>query len=273
MTDPTTTTSPQAEPTHKLGQLIKPDPTLRLAWSSLRRWEAPVWLKLLVPAFVVATWLPIAVAFEMRTNMAKREPRIHLVQDMDNQVKLRPQDESTLFADSRVHRPRVPGTVARDELVTDDTYAFGYTDTTGDDGKITRNFVGEWPAAVQAKLADPTQAKNFLALGELKYNITCAMCHGVDGQGQGPIAQRATAVGAKLTGWTDPSNVSDETRRTRSVGHLYNTVNNGIRKMGGYGTQLNVEERWAVVAWVKTLQLANGAPPTVLTEEQRRGLQ
>lgn len=271
MHDETTKSSHAYEPTHKLGSLIKPDPTLRLAWGGFRRWTPPVWLMLSGVCLIVLTWLPLAVAVEMRTNKQKRDPRIHFIQDMDNQPRLEPQDDNILFADSRATRPRVPGTVARGELVTDSIYENGYAQAPQGDAAPT--FADQWPAQVQAKLNDPVQAEAFLKLGQVKFNLTCAMCHGVDGQGNGPIAQRAAQVGATQTGWVQPSNINDDVRRSRPIGHLYNTVNNGIRKMGGYGTQLKADERWAVVAYVRTLQLAHAANPSVLTEEQRRGLQ
>ena len=276
--EPTTSqnaASPIVEPTHKLkfGRLIKTDSTVRLAWAGFRRWEAPVWLKLCAVTFVVASWLPIAVGFEMRTNKAKRDPRIHIVLDMANQPKLRPQDESLLFADHRAQRPRVPGTIARGELFLDSGYYNGFTDVTSDDGKTARTFVNEYPQQIQAILSDPVQAQKFLATGQQKFNITCAMCHGVNGEGDGPINERAKSVGASATGWVQPSNMTDDIRRARPDGHLYNTINNGIRKMGGYGTQLSVDERWAVVAYVRTLQLAHSAPKSVLTADQQKALQ
>ena len=80
----------------------------------------------------------------------------------------------------------------------------------------------------------------------------------------GLAVRRAVEVGASLTGWVQPSNMSDDVRRSRSNGHIYNTINNGIRKMGGYGTQLTPDERWAVVAYVRAVQLANGTPASAL---------
>lgn len=252
---------------------FNPDPTTRLAWSAFRRWNAPIWLQLSGVTFVVLTWLFIAIPIEWRTDMNKRQPRIHLVQDMDNQTKYKPQDASILFNDDRAQRPRVPGSVARGELFADVAYYNGYTEAVAADGKVNRTFLDTFPPSIQAKFNDPASARQLLTLGEQKFNITCAVCHGTDGQGNGPIAQRAASVGALATGWTAPSNMADETRRARSDGHLYNTINNGIRKMAGYGTQLNPEERWAIVAYVRTLQLAQAAPKTVLTPEQQRSLQ
>ena len=85
---------------------FRSDPTTRLAWGGFSRWQAPIWLKLSLVCGVVVTWLPIAVAIEMRTDMHKPDPRIHFIQDMDNQPKYKPQDESALFNDGRALRPR-----------------------------------------------------------------------------------------------------------------------------------------------------------------------
>lgn len=261
------------EPNSNKRSFIKSDTTTRLAWGGFRRWRAPIWLQLSVMAFVVLTWLPIAVAIEWRTDMRKPDPRIHLIQDMDAQPKLLPQAQSILFNDRRAERPRVAGTVARGELHNDPAFFNGYTESVGDGGKVTRTYVDTYPPAVQARLDDPEQARQFLTLGQQKFNLTCALCHGRDGHGNGPIALRAVSVGANQTGWAPPNDLTDEVRRSRSDGHLYNTINNGIRNMGGYGHQLSPEERWAVVAYVRTLQLAQAAPREVLTPEQQRALQ
>ena len=263
MTDPNPTK-------HKL---FNTDSTTRLAWAGFRRWRTPIWLQLAAVAAVVASWLPIAYAIQMRTDMSKPQPRIHMIQDMDNQPKYKPQDDSVLFNDGRAQRPRVPGTVAWGELFADGPFFNGYNETVGGNGAVNRAFLNEFPPSIQQVFNDPNQAQAFLALGQQKFNITCAVCHGQDGQGNGPIAQRAVAVGANATGWAPPSNLTDEVRRGRPDGHVYNTINNGIRKMGGYGHQLSPDERWAVVAYVRTLQLAQAAPKNVLTAEQQRALQ
>ena len=252
-----------SEPLH-----LKIDPTTSLAWRGFRRWNIPVWLLLMGTAGIVVTWLPISCALEARTNKNKREPRIHFVQDMDNQPKFKPQEESKFFVDGREQRPRVPGTVARGELNADHAFYDGFTETV-DNGKVTRNFINGYPAQIQARLNDPAEAAKLLTLGEAKFNITCAMCHGRDAGGNGPIHQRAVEVGATATGWVQPSNMNDAVRRGRSDGHLYNTINNGIRNMGGYGHQLSPEERWAIVAYVRTLQVAHGVDPKQVPEGQR----
>ena len=247
---------------------LKTDPTTSLAWRGFRRWKIPVWLLLMGSAGIVVTWIPLSCALEARTNKAKTEPRIHMVQDMDNQPKFKAQDENRLFMDDRAQRPRVPGTVARGELFTDHAYFDGFTES-NESGKATRTFITGYPEQVQAKLNDPTEAAKLLTLGEQKFNITCAMCHGKDGMGNGPIHVRAVEVGAAATGWVQPSNLNDAVRRGRPDGHIYNTINNGIRNMGGYGTQLKPEERWAIVAYVRTLQLAHGANPQAVPENLR----
>jgi hypothetical protein len=96
-------------------RFLNTDSTTRLAWAGFRRWRTPIWLQLSAVALVVASWLPIAEAINRRTDMNKAEPRIHFIQDMDNQPKYKPQDDSVLFNDGRAQRPRVVGTIARGE--------------------------------------------------------------------------------------------------------------------------------------------------------------
>lgn len=248
---------------------VKLDPSTSLAWRGFRRWQIPVWLLLLFTSIVVISWLPISCALEARTNKAKTEPRIHLVQDMDNQPKFKAQSENPLFLDDRTERPQVFGTIARGQLHTDTAYFNGYENVAGPNGATQHKFIEGYPKQVQALLNDPTSAANLLQLGQAKFNITCAMCHGRNGLGNGPIAIRAVEVGAAATGWVQPSNLTDAVRRSRPDGHIYNTINNGIRNMGGYGHQLTVEERWAVVAYVRTLQLAAGVAPGQVPSDLR----
>ncbi len=255
----------------KVLPLLKADPSTRLAWAGFKRWKVPVWLPLVAVALVVFTWLPISLALSARTDMSKRQPRIHLVQDMDNQVKFKAQDANPLFNDGREYRSRVPGTIARGELFQDDAYYLGYTQSA--DGKAGPQFLAGYPSQIQTKLDHPESARALLLLGQEKFNITCRMCHGEDGQGNGPVNIRAGELGAGATGWVQPSNMTDAIRISRPNGHLYNTINNGIRKMGGLGTQLTPEERWAVVVYVRTLQIAQSAPKSAVPADQQNNLQ
>jgi mono/diheme cytochrome c family protein len=94
-------------------------------------------------------------------------------------------------------------------------------------------------------------------LGEQKFNQVCAVCHGFAGFGNGLVAQRADALAASY--WVQPTSVHDPRLQQQPIGQIYHTITNGKGKMGGYGTTLNVRERWAVALYVKALQRSQNA--------------
>jgi len=94
-------------------------------------------------------------------------------------------------------------------------------------------------------------------LGEQKFNQICAVCHGYAGFGNGLVAKRAEALAA--TYWLQPTSVHDPRIQEQPVGQVYYTITNGKGKMGGYGSTLNVRERWAVAVYVKALQRSQNA--------------
>jgi mono/diheme cytochrome c family protein len=183
-------------------------------------------------------------------------PQIHLVQDMDNQPRYRGQQANPVFADGRTVRPAIAGTVARGELDLDDHLFRGYT--RGSDNKVT--FFSGFPKQIKVD-------ERFLKRGRLQFNIYCAPCHGDDGAGQGAVHQRAVAL--QEPKWVPPANLHDAAIKARPEGHLYNTVTNGIRNMAGYGSQITrVEDRWAIVAYLRALQLSQDAPADVVPPEK-----
>lgn len=151
---------------------------------------------------------------------------------MKYQPKLRPQAESAFFADGRADRLPVPHTVARGMLREDDALFLGKDAA----GQFARGF----PAAVTVDL-------NFIARGRDRYQIYCAPCHGDTGDGNG-ITKRY-GMGAT------PS-YHDDRLRSMAEGEIYNTIANGKNTMLPYADKLAPEDRWAVVAYVRSLQRA-----------------
>ncbi len=208
--------------------------------------------------------IPLAIVWYMRNNKSS-EPRIHIVQDMDNQERFKAQQASTLFADGRAMRPPVGATserplgitVARGELRSDEAYYTGLKDG---------QFVTSLPSghfAVDAAL---------LERGRNRFEIFCSTCHGMDGRGGGRTNLRALELGG---GWVQASDLTDDERRARPVGHIFNSITNGIRNMGPYGDRIPETDRWAIVAYVRALQRsANGVqsdvPADLWPELQKR---
>jgi mono/diheme cytochrome c family protein len=115
----------------------------------------------------------------------------------------------------------------------------------------------------------PSQVKlspELLKRGQERFNIYCAVCHGLDGYGNGAV--NARAVEKQEPKWVPAANLHSDTVRSRPDGHLFNTVTNGIRNMAGYGSQISTEDRWAIVAYLRALQLSQHAPATALPKEK-----
>jgi mono/diheme cytochrome c family protein len=177
---------------------------------------------------------------------------IHIIQDMDFQAKFKTQAVNPLFADRRTMRPPVENTVARGE-----TYLDGHLY----DGVVNGQWADTLPSQVPLTLAT-------LQRGQERYNIYCSVCHGETGGGDGIVNDKAMELVANTNGpvngtvWVQAKNlVHDETVTVQPVGQLFNTVTHGIRNMAGYGSQVPVEDRWAIAAWVKVLQRSQNARP------------
>ncbi len=236
------------------------DPTTAIAWDAIRKVRIPLWLKLMFIGVFVAGFIPLLLAIRGRFDLAKPEPRIHPIQDMDNMPRFGAQAASDIFADGRASRPLVAGTVARGQLNTDPHFYLGYE---LQDGQA--KFFEAFPEELVVN-------ESFIRRGEKMFNISCSLCHGKDGAGNGPIHLRALAGGAAATGWVQPTSLHSEQVLARPNGHIYNTINNGIRSMAGYGTQIEPADRWAIVAYIRALQLSRSMPASQLTEEDKQRL-
>ncbi len=153
-------------------------------------------------------------------------------QDMHNQPKYRPLRASALFADGASARPLVEGTVARGLLQEDEAF---FT------GKTGNKLVAELPFALDEQV---------LARGEERYNIFCSPCHDATGSGRGMVVQR---------GYRQPPSLHDERLRTVEAGHFFDVMTNGFGAMPDYRQQLNARDRWAIVAYIRALQLSQHA--------------
>lgn len=218
----------------------------------------PFWMTSAIVIFVIASWVPLVMFAKARTSTST-EPRFNLFQDMGSQPKYREQQTNELFADGRADRLPIPGTVARGELMADDNYYHGYTRTAGQPAK----FVDGFPKEVTVNMA-------LLHRGQERFNIYCAPCHGRDGDGMGAVHVRATEL--QESKWVPPANLHSDTVRARLNGHIFNTITVGIRNMPGYGQQVPVADRWAIVAYIRALQLSQNAPSSILTQEQLNAL-
>jgi mono/diheme cytochrome c family protein len=192
--------------------------------------------------------IPPLVFARMRATPSPNRP-IHIFWDMDFQPKYKAQAPNPLFADGRAMRPPVQGSVARGE---------SYVDTHMYEGVVD----GQWATALPAsmKLDQAT-----LERGQQRFNIYCSACHGYAGYGDGAVNQRAMELVSNVNGpvngtqWVAAKSLHDETTRNQPMGQIFNTATHGIRNMAGYGAQISVADRWAIAAYVKTLQFSQDA--------------
>ena len=210
---------------------------------------------------VFASWIPLAFIARGRASLSK-EPRISLMQDMGMQPKFREQQSNELFADGRADRPEIIGTVARGQLQADDHLYRGFAMATDEKtGKPAAKFFDGFPSSIKvdAKL---------LNRGQDRFNIYCSVCHGYDGYGHGPVNERGLQLQAQEHGnWVQAANLTTDPVKSRPAGHIYNTINVGIRNMPGYGPQIPVRDRWAIVAYVRALQLSQDVPTKLVSPD------
>lgn len=180
--------------------------------------------------FGLTVVLVMAVAGK-RGDMSRRRP-IEIFPDMDRQPKLRPQTTDGFFKDGLSSQPLVPGTISRN---------MPYEDTPVNTGKIsgTTNWVATIPVPVTMEL---------MKRGRERYNINCSPCHGEQGDGKGITTKFGMTVIADLH--------DGATRKVvqQADGELFNTVSYSKGLMSGYAANISIQDRWAIIAYVRALQ-------------------
>ena len=171
-----------------------------------------------------------------------RETPIFGIRNMYDQPRYDVQEESAFFPDHRTMRPLVEGVVSHDQD-TDPQSALGRLDDES-------GYVLEIPKTVVTR-SGGMQA--MLDRGQNRYNIYCAPCHDSTGSGEGLVKKRAVASGAAA--FVPPTFHQDRIRHMPD-GQLFATITNGKSNMPPYAMQLQVDDRWAIVAYVRALQVA-----------------
>lgn len=187
--------------------------------------------------------LAIAAIAGCRGQTSKESPIVG-IRNMYDQPKfdIQEEQEDKLFEDGRTMRPIVADTVSREREI-DIRYAEGRTEDnsawvlTIPDAMVKRS--GGWDKMVQR--------------GQDRYNIFCAPCHDASGSGNGLVKKRAAASGATAFA---PVSLHQDRLRHMPDGQLFATISNGKNNMPPYGWQMVPEDRWAIVAYVRALQLS-----------------
>lgn len=164
-------------------------------------------------------------------------------QDMHDNPRYEPLEASRVHADGASARPLVEGTVPRGFLRDDELLYTGLTD----EGLPAEEF----PFAVTRAVLDR---------GEDRYNIFCAPCHSKVGDGRGMVVQR---------GYRQPPTFHDDRLRAVPPGYVFDVITNGFGVMPDYRSQIDVRDRWAIVAYVKALQLSQQATEADVPAEER----
>ncbi len=164
--------------------------------------------------------------------------------DMWTQAKYKPQDESGLFVDGQASRPFVANTVPRDKTRLDTVYFTGYQ-------RGGRKLVATIPPAAFAKFNNNTKA--MLLRGQYQFNNYCQPCHGRSGDGLGMITRRG--LGQRRM----PANFHSDKLRQIEIGHFYDVITNGYGVMYPYASRVQPEDRWAISAYIRALQLSQNA--------------
>lgn len=174
-----------------------------------------------------------------------KDPPIVPIRNMHDQPKYLAQEASPFFSDGRTMRPLVEGTVAV-EMPTDTRVVTGRT-------RDNASWVGETPEEVYASFGGREQT---LTRGRERFGIYCAPCHGVAGDGNGMVSIRAAAGGVAFAA----TNLHQQTLRNAPDGQIYATITNGVRTMPAYRHSIPVNDRWAIVSYVRALQLTPLGP-------------
>jgi hypothetical protein len=181
--------------------------------------------------------------------------------DMWRQKRVNPQAESRFFADGAAARPLVPGTVARGQARLDEGRETGFVD-----GRL----VDGLPATLtlEGKLVDTRiELRKVLMRGKERYNIFCSHCHGAAGDGDGMITRR----GLNLR--RPPATFHTDRLRQMPLGYFYDVITNGYGTMFSQAPRVGVDDRWAIVAYIRALQASQNARRDDLDADQLRQLQ
>jgi len=168
--------------------------------------------------------------------------------DMHVQPRYNPYDPTDFFADGQSARTPVTGTVPRGELALGPQELL-YT------GKLNGELVDEFPFPV---------TRQVLERGRERFNIYCEPCHGMTGDGDGMIVQR---------GFRHPPSLHSDHLRSAPAGHFFDVISNGFGVMYPYGYRIVPRDRWAIVAYIRALQLSRQVSINGLSAAERKILQ
>jgi mono/diheme cytochrome c family protein len=186
-------------------------------------------------------WLTVSIVFLTGCDLVPMHMR--------DQPRYDALEQSRFFADGLAARPLPANTIPRGErgeFMLDEAL---YT------GSVAGEFIDTLPVPITEEL---------LERGRQRYNIYCAPCHDRTGSGNGMIVQR---------GFRQPSSFHIDRLRKQPDGYLYDVITDGFGVMYSYKTRVNPPDRWAIVAYVRALQLSQNATIDDVPESERPGME
>jgi mono/diheme cytochrome c family protein len=166
--------------------------------------------------------------------------------DMFVQPYKRPLEGSPVFADGAASRPLVAGTVAQEDPA--------------EIGPAQTGFAADGTLLLDVPVPITTTLLN---RGQERYGIFCAVCHGDDGYGHGMIVQR---------GFPEPPSFHTDRLRQAPAGHFFDVMTRGYGVMYPYASRVSPEDRWAITAYIRALQLSQHAPAAALPPDLQNQL-
>ncbi|HEU5123588.1 MAG TPA: cytochrome c [Verrucomicrobiae bacterium] len=171
-----------------------------------------------------------------------RKPPIYMFPDMDRQLKLRPQEPNGFFANGISSQLPVPGTIAQAKpIMVDGEPVYRYEDSPVMTGHVagSTNYVEVNPLPITAEL---------LKRGQQRFTIYCSPCHGALADGNG-ITKKVGAMAVV-------ANLHDKRIVEMTDGEIFNVITHGRNLMGAYGPNVPTEDRWAIISYLRALQLS-----------------
>lgn len=187
-------------------------------------------------------WATAMLALVGMASLAACQP------SMTDQPRFEPLEANSFFANDMSARPLEADTVARGQLNADSVFYTGKT-ADGDD-------VADIPVPVTAEL---------LQRGQERFQIYCAPCHGLVGEGNGIVVQR---------GFPAPPSYHIDRLRNAPAGHFFDVITHGFGRMFDYSDRVAPADRWAIVAYIRVLQYSQDVPVDTLPsdiQEQLKG--
>ena len=172
--------------------------------------------------------------------------------DMQDQPRYKAFKKSDFFSDDKAMRDLPEGTVARGHLRENKAFYTGKKDNADPNAQVQTTTDSKGNTVVASFPNDITEfpvpvTKELIDRGQQRFNIYCIVCHGPTGNGDGMIVRR---------GFSQPPTYHDDRLRNAPVGHFFDVMTNGWGKMNSYASQVPPADRWAIVAYIRTLQLS-----------------